>query len=141
LTPFVEVIDTASGQKRQLPNITQHTSASFASVAWKPGTETVAVQAEVGVGPVTAHDWLLDLTYDTAASLPGDQFPVGWAPDTGALVFCNALQADPSETPPTISIMPSPATSAAAPTLLVQAVYSLPFVGFVRTAQRSQEWS
>ncbi len=75
--PFVAVINTATGQQQPLPKIAQITNGGFESVAWKPGTETVAVS-----GP-----WLLDLARDTAIHLPGDQFPLGWAPDTGALVL------------------------------------------------------
>ncbi len=129
--PFVAVINTATGQQQPLPKIAQITNGGFESVAWKPGTETVAVS-----GP-----WLLDLARDTAIHLPGDQFPLGWAPDTGALVLSDLrdLQDEalpggaivPSAVPHLISIMPS---LSAAPQVLVQAAYALPFVGFVRTA-------
>src|SRR5579883_704948 len=131
--PFVAVIYTATGQQQPLPKIAQLTNGGFESVAWKPGTETVAV--------AIAGPWLLDLARDTAIRLPGDQFPLGWAPDTGALVLSDLGDLRdqvlpgggivPSAVPHLISIMPS---LSAAPQVLVQAAYALPFVGFVRTA-------
>lgn len=126
-TPFVEVIDTATGQKHQLPRLTQLTSAGLGPIAWKPGTEIAAASVEAQSGLQT---WLLDLAHDSATQLPGSQYPLGWAPDTGALILSDSLETQ-TGTLHMISIMPS---LSAAPNVLVQAAYSLPFVGFVRTA-------
>lgn len=137
-SPFIEVIDTSTGQKHTLPQIAQKTGADFASVAWKPDSDTIAVTGGLPINSKITS-WVLDVTADTATKLPSQDFPVGWAPDTGALILSTSSDFQVTNTPHKISIMHSmsPSPTQALPTVLVQAAYSLPFVGFVRTASLS----
>ncbi len=128
-TPFVEVIDTATGQKHTLPNIAQLTGAAFDFVAWKSGTQMAGFSTTDGA-------WTANLADDSATKLPNGQYPVGWAPDTGALILSSSVDNAPASEamPHQLSILPASSPTTATPLVLVQAAYSLPFVGFVRTA-------
>jgi hypothetical protein len=121
--PIVELINTSTGQKRRLPNITSGIEDGFQAIAWKPGTSLVL--AAVSGKPAL----LLDLAQDTATPFADGVIPLGWAPDTGTLFTCtqsgtNAYQVSTMAAPP-------PAT-AAQPVFSISSA-TLPFIGFVRT--------
>lgn len=129
-TPLVEVIQTATGQVRELTRIEQAAHSCFADVAWKPGTQTVAVTT----GFSEQQSYLLDLTGDAATALPGSAHVLGWAPDSGALVTGTSDLARVGSTPHSLSIVPPPVTSGAAPLMLTQSAVTFAMLGLVRTA-------
>jgi hypothetical protein len=133
-TPTADVIDTATGAVRALPQIAPLTADEFFTFAWRPGSHTVAVTTNQQGAPT----WVLNLDDDSAApvSLPqsaGDV--VGWSPDSTTLIFSTGGQLGVGSGPYTISAV-SLATGSGTPhiTILTSSAKSFPFVGFVRTA-------
>lgn len=102
-TPLVAVIDTTTGAVHKLPGVTKATGAGFTSVAWKPGTETVAVST----GFATNSDlqaWLLDAQNDSAVRLLSGQYVVAWAPLNNILVLSASNATTVGEGPHSISV-------------------------------------
>lgn len=100
-----EVIDTATGQARALPAITQAfgnlpDGADFAmATAWQPNTHVLALslsqhfEANEGApqpGTQASGVWLLDVDGDTATRVTRNTYPLAWVPGTQTL-----LTADP----------------------------------------------
>lgn len=121
----VEVVETATGQMRQLPTISHAAGGLFFKAAWQPGAQVVAVNTS-GSGPESPRALLLDLGKDEATWLPSDGEVLGWAPDGGPLIISsvgNALRA--------VSPIPQYAQSFQYVALTQAAVA---FLGFIRTA-------
>ena len=135
-TPDVELIDTQTGAREQLPRITQATHAGFTAVAWQPGTETIAVSNG------DLQSWVLDAQQDRATKLLTGHVVEGWAPNKGPLIVATPGHPESSSGPydltgsgpydlSAVTIAPS---GQIATTLLTQTAWTFPLVGFVRTA-------
>jgi WD40 repeat protein len=132
-TPLIQVIDTASGSVSSLPRIAATPKGGLTSVAWRPGTQTLAAATGFGAnGDFQA--WLLDLKLDTATRFTThDLFSAGWSPDGRVLIMSTgegrAIGSGPFDlTATTFDDSEQPHT-----VLLTHAAMSFPFVGFVRT--------
>lgn len=121
-TPIVELINTSTGQKHRLPNITSGIQDGFIVIAWKPGSSLVL--AAVPGGPAL----LLDLAQDNATPFAAGVTPLGWAPDTGTLFTCAKTGAGAYQ----VSTMAAPPPATAAQPVFSVSSATLPFLGFVR---------
>jgi hypothetical protein len=146
-TPFVEILNTATGQVHQLPNALKVTSSAWSGVAWKPGTATVAVATWAGA-PSNAGDvmalWLVDTQHDTAVQIPhadqlapGGVFPLGWAPDGGPLIVGSSniarICCSSGDTPEKLRALTVAADGSATSVKLTDTAITFPWLGLVKT--------
>ena len=137
-TPFrpdYRLIDIATGKWTALPHIMQtiNSISPFSSVAWRPGTMTLAVSTGFDVNG-DLHTWLLDVQHDTATALPYQTYVAGWTPGNGPLILTTGRASIGYKGPFTLSAVTDPGTPGAKETKLVDIAYHLNFGGFARTA-------
>lgn len=137
-TPFrpdYRLIDIATGKWTALPHIMQtiNSISPFSSVAWRPGTMTLAVSTGFDVNG-DLHTWLLDVQHDTATALPYQTYVAGWTPDNGPLILTTGRASIGYKGPFTLSAVTDPGTPGAKETKLVDIAYHFNFGGFARTA-------
>jgi WD40 repeat protein len=131
-TPIVEVIDTTTGQIRSLPNIAHTIGEGFSTVAWKPGSDIMAVSTGYGeTGNLKA--WMLDLARDTVTHLVDGQHVQGWAPDDGPLVIGTGWQSQVGAGPYALSAVSFSASGQPTFTPLTHTAMTFPFLGFIPT--------
>lgn len=130
-TPLVAVVNTATGAVRKLPGITKVTGSGFTSLAWKPGTHTVAVSTGFATNS-NLQAWLLDMQGDGAIRLIGGQYVVAWAPFNDILVLSTSNTTTVGEGPHSIS---AAVFSGGRYSLqeLTRNARSFPIVGFAQT--------
>lgn len=131
-TPDVELIDTQTGQRRQLPGIARATHAGFTSVAWRPGTDELATSTGFAVNS-NLQSWLLDTRQDAASHLLPGVYAMGWAPDAGTLIVSTGHDDEIGAGPFTISALAMKADGSVASVTLTRAAWTFPFIGFART--------
>ena len=132
-TPDVELIDTRTGQRQKLSGITQATHAGFTSIAWQPGTATIAVSTGFAVNG-DLQSWLLDTQHDAASRLLPGVYAMGWAPDSGPLIVSTGHDDEIGAGPFTISAVAMKTDGSVASVTLTRAAWTFPFIGFVHTA-------
>jgi hypothetical protein len=137
-TPFrpdYRLIDIATGKWTSLPHIMQtiNSISPFSSVAWRPGTMTLAVSTGFDVNG-DLHTWLLDVQHDTATALPYQAYAAGWTPNNGPLILTTGRASIGYKGPFTLSAVTDPGTPGAKETKLVDIAYHINFGGFARTA-------
>jgi hypothetical protein len=130
-TPLAAVINIASGAVRKLPGITKATGSGFTSLAWKPGSQTVAVSTGFATNS-NLQAWLLDVQGDSAIRLSGGQYVVAWAPSNSILVLSTSNTTTVGEGPHSISVA---VFSGGRYSLreLTRGAKSFPIVGFAQT--------
>jgi hypothetical protein len=114
-TSMAHVVDTRTGQTRELRNISQAFVGKFADLgaggnwslhsAWQPGTgHVLALSLSVGSNYARqdANVWLLDLDNDKATQVAGNVYPLAWSPESPQeLLLCDPPHADAAgEYPP-----------------------------------------
>jgi hypothetical protein len=132
-TPMVDKIDLNTGTITSLPGITKSTGAQFTTLAWKAGTQSVAVST----GFFVNHDlktWILDLQTDRATHILDDQYVERWSPDNAVLIVSTGLDSSIGEGPYTLSAVTFASDGHASMTKLTDKAMSTPFVGFIRTS-------
>ncbi|MGZ3667878.1 MAG: hypothetical protein ACXVCO_17825, partial [Ktedonobacterales bacterium] len=107
-TSMAHVVDTRTGQTRELPHISDAFAGKFADLgaggnwalhsAWQPGTgHVLALSLSVGSSYARqdANVWLLDLDNDKATQVPGKAYPLAWSPESPQeLLLCDLPHAD-----------------------------------------------
>ena len=73
------LINLVTGHVTPLPDIAQAIGADFSRVAWRLGTNTVAVSTGYTENG-NVQTWLLDVKADTAMSIGSLGHPMGWVP-------------------------------------------------------------
>jgi hypothetical protein len=131
-TPDVELIDTQTGQRRQLPGIARATHAGFTSVAWRPGTDELATSTGFAVNG-DLQSWLLDAHHDFVSHLLPGVYAMGWAPDAGPLIVSTGHDYEIGAGPFTISAVTMKADGSIVNVALTRTAWSFPFIGFIRT--------
>ncbi len=139
-TPFVEVISTATGQVRKLPNTLKAAGSAFDGVAWRPGTATLAVATSGSVA--TGALWLIDTQRDAATQIahveqlaPKGAFPLGWAPGGATLIVSSATTCClSSDTAAELRALTITADGSATSAKLTDKAVMFPWMGFVKTA-------
>jgi hypothetical protein len=131
-TPQVALVNLANGTVTPLPTIAEATGADFSRVAWRPGTDTLAVSSDVATsGP--PKTWLIDLGADTTLQIAPTGFPVGWAPDNGPLVLSSGWQSGIGLGPYTLHAVTCTTGSAqCSSTTLTGQAMTFTFLGFIR---------
>jgi hypothetical protein len=132
-TPLVAEIDMQTGKITNLSNITRTTGASLTSLAWKPGTQTIAASTGFFVNG-NLKTWLLDLQNDTVTHIFDGQYVEQWSPDNTTLVVSTGKDAIIGRGPYTISAVTFAVDGHPTVTQLTTQAMSSPFIGFVRTA-------
>ncbi len=128
-TPMVDLIDIATGRVTPLPQIAQTAKPalnSFLLPVWRPNSDTV-----VGTGGLT-----FDLDRDTVThlNLINGPFIEAWTPDGKALIVSSDWQHSVGIGPHTISAVTFGPNGQISAVDLTHDAYTMPFVGFVRTA-------
>ncbi len=133
--PDYRLINLATGKVSSLTHIMQLIGAKsgFTSIAWRPGTTTLAVSTGFAVNG-DLRTWLLDLEHDTAVSLPYQAYIAGWVPDNGPLILTTGESSYGFNGPFTLSAVSDPGTPAAKDIKLIDSAYHFTFGGFARTA-------
>jgi hypothetical protein len=133
--PFVDVISTASGQRRQLSTVSAALPRGIDSLAWKPGSSLVAVTTQRSSASGAEQLFLLDLARDTAASVPARlSFALGWVPGGQTLIMGDWRPGSLGLfTPHLLNALTFPPNGAPSEILLTDQVVG-PFFGFIRTA-------
>ena len=116
-----------------LPNIGNIASDGFTTLAWLPGTTTVAASTGFDVNG-DLKSWLLDVGQDTARQLPYAAYPEGWTPDSKVLILSSAWESEDGETPITITAVSGVLSGPGTATMLASSAETFPIVGVVRTA-------
>lgn len=136
-TPMVKEIDLASGAVTSLPHLANAMDpySGFTSLAWRPGTQMMAVSTGFDVNG-DLKTWLLDLQHDTVVRLrlPEARYVGGWAPDGGHLILTTGWQFTVNRGPLEIDAATVQADGQANSTVLTKAASTFPYLGFVRTA-------
>lgn len=133
-TPLVDEIDVASGTVTPLPAIDKLTGSGFLKVAWKPGTNLVAVSTGFLVDN-NLKNWLLGMGHDQAVPLPDTGFVGEWVPDNNMLVLTTGQDTGTGRGPFTLTAMTLGTDGqVVSSTTLTQSAMTFPFLGFVRTA-------
>lgn len=127
-TPHVDEIDINTGIITSLPAITRLTHGDLTSVAWRPGSEQVAVSVDF----TTMGDWLLDLRHDTATALGTGNLALAWSPDGTHLVLSNAIQTAIGAGPSELYVAAIAASGPTLTTVLTRNAMDFPLLGFVR---------
>jgi hypothetical protein len=132
-TPQVALITLATGHVTWLPVIARATGGVIFNVAWRPGSETVAVSLNRAAGQGGANTWLLDVAADTATPLSAPGMVMAWTPDNGPLVVSSGYQSEVGGGPYTLWAMScgNGARQCSATTLTTQAM-TFDFLGFAR---------
>jgi hypothetical protein len=133
-TPTVDLINITTGAVTSLPSIAQimGSYSGFTSIAWRPGTSTVAASTGFAVN----HDlkgWLLDVQNDTAQHLTDGYYAMGWAPSSSTLVVSTYNQFAVGWGPFEIGAITLAPDGHGTSVVLTRNATSFPFVGFVRT--------
>jgi hypothetical protein len=138
--PALFVIDASTGVRRPLPSIQRKLDGPLAAVIWNQ--DGTSLTAATGVfDPVHPERnsldlWWLDTKEDFAAGQRDLGLPLGWAPNSGSLVFERVL----SSAGPSGHLLELRARSLSGRTgnpvvrSLAESANSLAFLGFVRTA-------
>jgi hypothetical protein len=130
-TPQAALINLATGAVTSLPAIAQATGADFSKVAWRPGTDTLAVSTDdtENGDPKT---WLLDVGADTATQIDATGYPMGWAPDNGPLVLSSGWESGIGRGPYTLSAVTCASGPQCSRTTLTTKAITFTFLGFTR---------
>lgn len=135
-TPMVDEIDLATGAITSLPNLASAVgqSSGFTSLAWRPGTHTIAAST----GSVATGDlktWLLDPQNDgaTPLPLPAARYIGGWSPDGSRLIVTTGSLANGDTGPFEIDAVTVQAGRQLTSLALTKEAMTLPYIGFVRT--------
>jgi Tol biopolymer transport system component len=132
-TPTVFLINTQTGQKTSLPNITQQTKANFSTIAWRPGnSHTVAIASDY-ISNGGNQTWLLNVQTDSATRLLPNQYPAQWSPDGKTLIISTGWPGASFDTAPyTITaITLTDDNQVASQITLTTKAYVVPFLGFL----------
>ncbi|HET9111313.1 MAG TPA: hypothetical protein VFN78_10850 [Ktedonobacterales bacterium] len=130
-TPQVAVIDLATGAVTSLPTIAQATGADFSRIAWRPGSNTIAVSSTTATtGDIKT--WLLDVAADTATAIAPTGFPVGWAPNNGPLVLSSGWQSEIGQGLYTLTAVTCDSGAQCSGATLTEHAMTFIFLGFVR---------
>lgn len=137
-TPMVQALDLATGRVTSLPHLAAAMGYSgFASLAWRPGTQTLAASTDSidSNGNSDPKTWLLDVQHDTAVQLrlPEARFAGGWSPDGGHLILTTGWQFSVNLGPYEIDAATVAADGQVHSTVLTKAAFTFPYLGFVRT--------
>jgi hypothetical protein len=129
-TPQVALINLATGNVTPLPTIAEATGADFSRVAWRPGSDTLAVSSSLS-GPMKT--WLIDVGSDTATHIVPTGFPVGWSPDNGPLVLSSDWQSAIGLGPYSLhAVTCTTGSPQCSSTTLTGQAMTFAFLGFVR---------
>ncbi len=112
-------------------HVTKATSSSFTSLAWQPGTQTVAVSTGFAANR-DLQTWLLDVRNDSALQLISNQYVVAWAPVSNVLVLSTSNTTTVGEGPHSISVAVFSGGRYSLKTLARDA-RSFPIAGFAQT--------
>ncbi|HEX8033619.1 MAG TPA: zf-HC2 domain-containing protein [Ktedonobacterales bacterium] len=107
-TSMAHVVDTRTGQSRELPHISDAFVGKFADLgaggnwalhsAWQPGTgHVLALSLSVGssLARQDANVWLLDLDADSQRQVASNAYPLAWSPESPQeLLLCDPPHAD-----------------------------------------------
>jgi hypothetical protein len=132
--PFVDVISTASGQRRQLATVSAALPRGIDSLAWKHGSSLVAVTTQRSSSSGAEQLFLLDLARDTATSVPARlPYALSWVPGGQTLIMGDWQPASLGLfTSHLLNALTFPPTGAPSEILLTDQVVG-PFFGFIRT--------
>lgn len=125
-TPTVALINLASGHITWLSRITAATGGQFSGLAWRPGSDTIAVSN----GGSIVKTWLLDVAADTATQIPPTGNPVGWAPDNGPLVLSSGWQTGIGLGQYTLTAVTCASGAQCTDVTLTKDAMTFPFLGF-----------
>jgi Tol biopolymer transport system component len=129
-TPQAALINLATGNVTPLPTIAEATGTDFIRVAWRPGSDTLAVSSSLS-GPMKT--WLIDVRSDTATQIVPTGFPVGWAPDNGPLVLSSGWQSGIGLGPYTLhAVTCATGSPRCSSTILTEQSMNFTFLGFAR---------
>jgi hypothetical protein len=130
-TPQAALINLATGNVTPLSTIAQTTGADFSRVAWRPGTDTLAVSSDTSTsGPLKT--WLIDVRADTATQIVPTGFPMGWAPANGPLVLSSDWQSEIGRGPYTLHAVSCTGGARCSSTTLTEQAMTFTFLGFMR---------
>jgi Tol biopolymer transport system component len=130
-TPQAAVINLSTGTVTPLPTIAETTGADFSAVAWRPGTQTLAVSTSY-IENGNLKTWLIDVGADTATQIASTGYPVGWAPDNGPLVLSSGWQSKIGQGPYTLSAVTcAGATQCSGSATLTEKAMTFAFLGFM----------
>lgn len=131
-TPQVAVINLATGHVTPLPTIAQATGADFFRVAWRPGTNTIAVSTSQSAEDGGLKTWLLDVQADRATSIAPTGNPMGWAPNNGPLALSSGYQSGVGEGPYILTAVTCLSSAQCSTATLAKNAMTFTFLGFVR---------
>lgn len=129
-TPQVALISLTTGRVTPLPAIAQATSADFSGVAWRPGSDTIAVSTGYTENG-NLKTWLLDVAADTATQIAPTGFPMGWAPNHGPLVLSSGWQSGVGQGPYTLTAVTCVSGAQCSTATLTKNAMTFTFLGFV----------
>ncbi len=132
--PFVDVISTASGQRRHLSTISAAVPRGIDSLAWKAGSSLIAVTTQRASTSGAKQLFLLDVARDTATSVPARlPYALGWVPGDQTLIMGDWQPGSLGLfAPHLLDALIFPSTGAPSEILLTDQVVG-PFFGFIRT--------
>lgn len=133
VTPYIEVIDTSTGQARTLHSAVTLAGNGIAAAAWQPGSSLVAV---AGGDPARGGPQirLLDTQRDTLRSLGATGFPQAWVPGANQLIVSASGSAQLGSAPHAIVALTIPTTGTPTAITLTSSAATFPLLGLVRTA-------
>lgn len=130
-TPQVALVNLTTGNVTPLPTIAQTTGASFSAIAWRPGTDTLAVSTGFTENG-DLKTWLIDVGADTASKIAPTGYPLGWAPDNGPLILSSGWQSSIGLGPYTLSAVTCASGVQCSGATLTEHAMTFAFLGFVR---------
>ena len=132
-TPILELVDTATDERRILPRSQAEIGSCLSQIAFQPGTPIIAVST----GDKQSNDlktWLLDTQHENAILVPDAAYPLAWIPNDGPLIIGTSIESQIGNGPNELRAVTFARDGALSAVTLTRSAMTFPYLGLIRTA-------